>query len=415
MICRRSPTSPPAARRARSAMSSGCKQEFPNAQPALGYGLTETNAVGCANFWGNYAAKPASTGRAAEAARRGRDPRRRTTRICRPARRGEIAIRTAANIRCYWRNAGSDRGAVHAPTATSAPATSAISTRTAICSSSTARRTSSSAAARISPRPRSRRHATPARRSPRSRVFGAPDERLGEVPVAVVHCRNGSDSTKRASRSSSTAALAKFKIPARFIFSDEPLPRLGTGKIDRRALKAQVRALNARPPDIADRRRRGHRPDRRFRAVAAPSRQRPRHAARGEQAFGNFIKVARDGRITVAVPQAETGQGIWTALPQIVADELGAAWETVAVEPAPLTDGLCQSARGETGWLDGSAGCARTNRERRRRGSPPARPRCARSSSRCARPRRWRGRCWSAPPPTAGTSIPASATPPTAS
>ena len=28
-------------------------------------------------------------------------------------------------------------------------------------------------------------------------------------------------------------------MPARFIFSDAPLPRLGTGKIDRRALKAQ--------------------------------------------------------------------------------------------------------------------------------------------------------------------------------
>ena len=56
----------------------------------------------------------------------------------------------------------------------------------------------------------------------------------------------------------------------------------------------------------------------------------------GEEAFGSFIKIARDGRITVAVPQTETGQGIWTALPQIVADELGAAWETIAVEPAPL-------------------------------------------------------------------------------
>ncbi|MEO6198858.1 MAG: molybdopterin cofactor-binding domain-containing protein, partial [Sphingomicrobium sp.] len=59
--------------------------------------------------------------------------------------------------------------------------------------------------------------------------------------------------------------------------------------------------------------------------------------ALGEQGFGHFIKIARSGRITVAVPQAETGQGVWTTLPQIVADELGAAWETIAVEPAPLT------------------------------------------------------------------------------
>jgi isoquinoline 1-oxidoreductase subunit beta len=58
---------------------------------------------------------------------------------------------------------------------------------------------------------------------------------------------------------------------------------------------------------------------------------------KGEQTFGSFIKVARDGKVTVAVPQVETGQGIWSALAQIVADELGVAWETVAVELAPLT------------------------------------------------------------------------------
>src|SRR5690349_5033850 len=72
-----------------------------------------------------------------------------------------------------------------------------------------------------------------------------------------------------------------------------------------------------------------------------------------ESAFGNFIKIARDGRITVAVPQTETGQGIWTALPQVVADELGAAWETIAVEPAPLTSAYANPLAREEGWLDG--------------------------------------------------------------
>ena len=133
----------------------------------------------------------------------------------------------------------------------------------------------------------------------------------------------------------------------------------------------------------------------------------PRHipsdlaAGKAKQAFGNFIKIARDGRITVAVPQVETGQGIWTALAQIVADELGAAWETIAVEPAPLTEAYANPLARKD-WPMASA-------------SPPDRPRCARSSSRCARPPRWRGRCWSAPRPTAGTSAQANATPPTAS
>ena len=73
----------------------------------------------------------------------------------------------------------------------------------------------------------------------------------------------------------------------------------------------------------------------------------------GEEAFGNFIKIGRDGRITVAVPQTETGQGIWTALPQIVADELGAAWETVAVEPAPLIAAYANPLAKQEGWPKG--------------------------------------------------------------
>lgn len=68
----------------------------------------------------------------------------------------------------------------------------------------------------------------------------------------------------------------------------------------------------------------------------------PRHygpnltAAKGEHIFNAWLKIGEDGHIAVAVPQAEHGQGTWTTLPQIVADELGADWRTVAVEPAPL-------------------------------------------------------------------------------
>jgi isoquinoline 1-oxidoreductase beta subunit len=58
-------------------------------------------------------------------------------------------------------------------------------------------------------------------------------------------------------------------------------------------------------------------------------------AREDEQVFGHYIKIAEDGQVTVAVPQAETGQGIWTGLAQVAADELGAAWENVAVVPAP--------------------------------------------------------------------------------
>ncbi|MBT2188546.1 molybdopterin-dependent oxidoreductase [Sphingobium sp. H33] len=67
----------------------------------------------------------------------------------------------------------------------------------------------------------------------------------------------------------------------------------------------------------------------------------PRHyeqqadAAKGETAFGAFVKVDRGGQVIVMVPQAELGQGVFTLFAQIVADELGADWRTVAVQPAP--------------------------------------------------------------------------------
>ena len=70
----------------------------------------------------------------------------------------------------------------------------------------------------------------------------------------------------------------------------------------------------------------------------------------GEQAFGHYLKIGGDGRVTVAIPQAEPGQGVWTALPQIVADELGAAWEAVAVEPAPLGRIYANGVAHDEGW-----------------------------------------------------------------
>ncbi|MEA3041801.1 MAG: isoquinoline 1-oxidoreductase subunit beta [Sphingomonadales bacterium] len=69
-----------------------------------------------------------------------------------------------------------------------------------------------------------------------------------------------------------------------------------------------------------------------------PRSYRPNLVAdEGETLFNAFLKIGADGRVVVAVPQAEIGQGVYTALPQILADELGADWNTVAVEPAPLS------------------------------------------------------------------------------
>jgi isoquinoline 1-oxidoreductase beta subunit len=63
----------------------------------------------------------------------------------------------------------------------------------------------------------------------------------------------------------------------------------------------------------------------------------PLTPGRGEHAFGAWLRIARDGVVTVAVPQLEMGQGVTTLLPQVVALELGADWRQIAVEPAPAS------------------------------------------------------------------------------
>ena len=152
--------------------------------------------------------------------------------------RGEIAIRSAANITCYWRN----------PEATAAAFTADGYFRTGdigyldddgylfivdrkkdIIIRGGENISSQEVEAAC--------YACPA--VAEAAVFAAPDERLGEVPVAVLYLREGSDLDAAGLKAFLEARLAAFKIPERIIFSAEPLPRLGTGKIDRVALKAQ--------------------------------------------------------------------------------------------------------------------------------------------------------------------------------
>jgi isoquinoline 1-oxidoreductase beta subunit len=87
-------------------------------------------------------------------------------------------------------------------------------------------------------------------------------------------------------------------------------------------------------------------------------------AREGETVYNAYLKIGRDGHVTVAVPQAELGQGAYTSLPQILADELGADWRTVAVEPAPLSPlyanvMLAEQAANDSGWPSGLQGTGR--------------------------------------------------------
>ncbi|MDH5398064.1 MAG: molybdopterin-dependent oxidoreductase [Cyclobacteriaceae bacterium] len=53
-----------------------------------------------------------------------------------------------------------------------------------------------------------------------------------------------------------------------------------------------------------------------------------------------YIKILSDGMVTLMSPVPEIGQGIKTAIPMIVAEELDVSWDQVKVEQAPLAPDL---------------------------------------------------------------------------
>ena len=59
-------------------------------------------------------------------------------------------------------------------------------------------------------------------------------------------------------------------------------------------------------------------------------------AGPGEVALNGWVKITADGRVIVAAPRAEMGQGVHTALALLVAEELDADWARVEVQPTPV-------------------------------------------------------------------------------
>ena len=53
-------------------------------------------------------------------------------------------------------------------------------------------------------------------------------------------------------------------------------------------------------------------------------------------ALNPFVSIADDGTVIVTVNKSEMGQGVYTSLPMLVAEELGCELEGVRVEPAPV-------------------------------------------------------------------------------
>jgi acyl-CoA synthetase (AMP-forming)/AMP-acid ligase II len=217
---------------------------FKGAQPALGYGLTETNAVGCGNFWSNYHDKPASTGRPhkpiAEIAILGEGDRHLP-----PGGRGEIAIRSAANIRGYWGDEAATRAAFTADLYFRTGDIGyldeddylfIVDRKKDIIIRGGENISAQEVEAAIYSHPG----------VSEASVFGVADDRLGEVPAAVVYSEDGSIE-KDELLAFLAGRIAQFKLPAYVWIEPTPLPKLGTGKIDKVSLRQRFANAAVQP------------------------------------------------------------------------------------------------------------------------------------------------------------------------
>lgn len=211
------------------------RQAMPHGFPVLGYGLTETNAVGCGNFNENYQIKPGSTGPASrplvevaifDEARRSL-PHGET---------GEIGIRSICNFVGYWND----------PTATEAALVDGFVLTGDIGrldedgylfildrkKDLIIRGGENIASLEVE----SALYAHPA--IAEVSVFGLPCPIYGEVPVAVFRPK-GVKVDETELRTFLGERLAPFKVPVRFWQEAGALPRLGTEKIDKGALRTR--------------------------------------------------------------------------------------------------------------------------------------------------------------------------------
>lgn len=56
----------------------------------------------------------------------------------------------------------------------------------------------------------------------------------------------------------------------------------------------------------------------------------------GAVSLNGWVRIAADGTAVIAVPRSEMGQGVYTSLPMLVAEELGVGLAQIRVEQAPI-------------------------------------------------------------------------------
>jgi acyl-CoA synthetase (AMP-forming)/AMP-acid ligase II len=219
------------------------EDEMGGGHPLLGYGLTETNAVGCGNIGENYLSKPASTGPASpplvDLAILDDDGN-----ALPQGERGEISIRSICNFLGYWNNEEATRAAVTPDGYFRSGDIGYLDEDGYVFIVDRKKDIIIRGGENISCQEVEAalyEHEAVAEAA----VFGLADDRFGEVPGAVVHLQDGATLDAEGLLAFLRPRLAAFKLPARIWFSAEALPRLGTEKIDKVGLRAKYRVIVA--------------------------------------------------------------------------------------------------------------------------------------------------------------------------
>ena len=205
------------------------KEKMGDGYPVIGYGLTETNGVGCSNQNENYLAKPDSTGRATppivEVAILDDDGNKMPQ-----GERGEVCIRTSANFTGYWNNEEATREAFTDDGYFRTGDIGYLDPEDYLFIVDRKKEIIIRGGENISCQEvEAAVYANPA--VAEACIFGVPDERFGEVPALVYHTKEGHSLSKEELMESLMHQLAPFKLPVHVWQYEEPLPKLGTAKI----------------------------------------------------------------------------------------------------------------------------------------------------------------------------------------
>ena len=216
------------------------RKEMSWGYPLLGYGLTETNGVGCGNFTDNYLEKPTSTGPATkplvEVQMLDDDGN-----VLPQGERGEVGIRTIANFNGYWNNEDATRDAFTADGFFRTGDIGYLDEDGYLFIVDRKKDIIIRGGENISC-PEVEAAAYEHDSIVELSVFGIADDKYGEVPGIVYQTKEGVTLTADELKAFLAPRLAPYKIPVHFWQVAEPLPRLGTQKIDRVTLRREYNA-----------------------------------------------------------------------------------------------------------------------------------------------------------------------------